>query len=350
MSQNLLQNNASKILIVDDEIFNVDYMQQEIEDLGLDTVCAYNGPEALRKVADEKPDLVLLDIMMPGMNGFEVLTRLKEDPQTRDIPVIIISALSDVKSIVHGIELGAEDYMVKPFNDVLLRARIHNGLQKRRWRLQEITYLQQIEDEKQRVDELLHVILPDAIVSELKSTNRVQPREYSGVAVLFADIIDFTQYCDTHSPLDVLTNLQSLVIAFEQLAVQYSLEKIKTVGDAFMAAGGLLQPLDNPVLNCVQCGIEMIQASTQMPAEWGIRVGIHYGSVMAGLVGKKQYLFDIWGDTVNTAQRIQENGQSNAVNLSKAALDLLTDKFTTSSLGLVEIKGKGPVEIFYVMP
>lgn len=350
MSTNSPESNPAKILIVDDEIFNVDYMQQEIEDLGFDTICAYNGPEALRKVADEKPDLVLLDIMMPGMNGFEVLTRLKEDLQTRDIPVIIISALSDVKSIVHGIELGAEDYMVKPFNDVILRARIHNGLQKRRWRLQEITYLQQIEEEKQRVDELLHVILPDAIVSELKSTNRVQPREYAGVAVLFADIIDFTQYCDTHSPLDVLTNLQSLVIAFEQLAVQYSLEKIKTVGDAFMAAGGLLQPLDNPVLNCVSCGLEMIQVASQIPAEWRVRVGIHYGSVMAGLVGKKQYLFDIWGDTVNTAQRIQENGKSDAVNLSKVAVDQIVGNFAANSLGPVEIKGKGSVEIFYVEP
>lgn len=350
MSANFPETSPSKILIVDDEIFNVDYMQQEIEDLGFDTICAYNGPEALKKVADEKPDLVLLDIMMPGMNGFDVLTRLKEDPQTRDIPVIIISAMSDVKSIVHGIELGAEDYMVKPFNDVLLRARIHNGLQKRRWRLQEVTYLQQIEEEKQRVDELLHVILPDAIVSELKSTNRVQPREYSGVAVLFADIIDFTHYCDTHSPLDVLTNLQSLVIAYEQLAVQHSLEKIKTVGDAFMAAGGLLQPLENPVLNCVRCGLQMIQIANQIPAEWGIRVGIHYGSVMAGLVGKKQYLFDIWGDTVNTAHRIQENGKPDAVNLSKAALDNIAGQFSANSLGPVEIKGKGAVEIFYIEP
>ena len=345
-----MNNSAARILIVDDEIFNVDYMEQEIQDLGFETVCAYDGPEALEKVSSEKPDLVLLDIMMPGMNGYEVLSRLKDDPQTRDIPVIIISALSDMHNIVRGIELGAEDYLVKPFNDVLLRARIHNSLQKRSWRLQEIQYLQQIEEEKQHVDELLHVILPEAVVLELKATNHVEPREHPNVAVLFADVVDFTPYCGQHSPQDVLSNLQALVVAYEQLAVKHSLQKIKTVGDAFMAAGGLLQPLENPVRNCVECGIEMIEVARQIPAGWQIRVGIHYGSVIAGLVGKQQYLFDIWGDTVNLAQRMENNGKINAVNLSSAALERIHGQFNTKSLGLVEIKGKGAQEIFYIEP
>lgn len=341
---------TAKILIVDDEPLNVDYLEQEIDDLGYVSVCAYNGQEALQKVAAEVPDLILLDIMMPILNGFEVLARLKDNPQTRDIPVIIISAMTDMQSIVKGIELGAEDYLGKPFNDVLLHARIHNCLQKRRWRLQEIQYLQEIETEKQRVNELLHVILPDAIVTELKTHNRVEPRDYPHVAVLFADVVDFTPYCGQHPPQEVLSNLQELVAAYEELAVKHTLQKIKTVGDAFMAAGGLLQPLENPVLNSIRCGQEMIQIARHLSAGWKIRVGIHCGSVIAGVVGKQQYLFDIWGDTVNTAQRIENYGRVGLVNLSRTAWETVKEEIPACANDRIEIKGKGLVEIFYVEP
>ena len=138
-------NTRPKILIVDDEPFNVDYLEQELEDLECDTVSAANGQEALAQVAAESPDLVLLDIMMPIMDGFEVLARLKADSATRDIPVIIISAMSDLPSVVRGIKHGAEDYLPKPFDPVLLQARIGASLDKKRYRDQEVEYLRQVE-------------------------------------------------------------------------------------------------------------------------------------------------------------------------------------------------------------
>jgi class 3 adenylate cyclase len=168
--------------------------------------------------------------------------------------------------------------------------------------------------------------------------------------VLFADVVDFTSYCDHNSPQDVLSNLQALTASYEDLALKYDLQKIKTVGDAFMAAGGLLQPLDNPVLNSVHCGLEMIQVACQIPAGWDVRVGIHYGTVIAGLIGKRQYLFDIWGDTVNTAQRIEHYGRPGAVNLSRPARDQIAPNLPAQSLGTLEIKGKGALEIFYIEP
>lgn len=135
----------SLILIVDDEPFNVDYLEQELEDLGHDTISAANGQEALAQVAAVSPDLVLLDIMMPIMDGFQVLERLKAGKVTRDIPVIVISAAHDVESVVRGIEQGAEDYLPKPFDPVLLQARINASLEKKRYRDQEIEYLRQVE-------------------------------------------------------------------------------------------------------------------------------------------------------------------------------------------------------------
>ena len=138
-------NERAKILIVDDEPFNVDYLEQELEELNFDTISASNGQEALDQVQAEAPDLVLLDIMMPIMDGFEVLSRLKASSSTRDIPVIIISANNDLQSIVRGVKQGAEDYLPKPFEPVLLQARIDASLTKKRFRDQEIEYLHQVE-------------------------------------------------------------------------------------------------------------------------------------------------------------------------------------------------------------
>ena len=133
------------ILIVDDEPFNVDYLEQELEDLEYDTVNAMDGAEALQQVAATNPDMILLDIMMPVMDGFETLDRLKANEAWRDIPVVIISAMNDINSIARGIEAGAEDYLPKPFDPTLLEARLYAGLEKKRLRDQEIEYLRQVE-------------------------------------------------------------------------------------------------------------------------------------------------------------------------------------------------------------
>ena len=136
-----------KILIVDDEPFNVDYLEQELEELEYETSCALNGREALDKVRLEPPDLILLDIMMPVMDGFEVLARLQADPVTRDVPVIVISANSDLPSMVKGIQLGAEDYLPKPFEPTLLRARIASSLEKKHLRDLQQMYMKSLQRE-----------------------------------------------------------------------------------------------------------------------------------------------------------------------------------------------------------
>lgn len=156
-------NVRPRILIVDDEPFNLDYLEQELDDLGCDSVRAASGAEALEKTASESPDLILLDVMMPQMDGFQVLTRLKADASTRSIPVIIISAQNDLPSIVKGIEAGAEDYMPKPFNPTLLQARLKNGLEKKRLRDQEQLYLRALERELEIGREIQAGFLPEEL-------------------------------------------------------------------------------------------------------------------------------------------------------------------------------------------
>ncbi|MCP4360004.1 MAG: response regulator [Chloroflexi bacterium] len=335
-----------KILIVDDEPFNVDYLEQELEDLHYDTVSATNGQEALAKVMTESPDVILLDIMMPIMDGFEVLSHLKSDPYTRDIPVIVISAANDLTRVVKGIEMGAEDFLPKPFDHVLLRARISASLEKKQWHDREKSYIQQIEAEKARADELLRVILPEAIIDELKATNRVRPRLYNNVAVIFADVVSFTPYCDSHSLKEIVHNLQQMIAVYETAALEFDLQKIKTDGDSFMAVAGLFSKLDNPVLNCIQCGWQIIDLAGRLPDPWQIRVGIHVGPVLGAILGHRQYLFDVWGDTVNTAQRIESYGAANAVNLSRNAWLSVADQVLGESSGMIEVKGKGRLEIY----
>lgn len=152
-----------RILIVDDEPFNVDYLEQELDDLGYDTLAAANGLQALELVERELPDMLLLDIMMPGMDGFEVLRQLKAAAAWRDIPVVIISALTDMDSIVHGIELGAEDYLPKPFNPLLLNARLASGLGRKRLRDLEKRYLHSLERELEIGHRIQSGFLPDGL-------------------------------------------------------------------------------------------------------------------------------------------------------------------------------------------
>lgn len=152
-----------KILIVDDEPFNIDYLEQELEDLEYETVSAANGREALDQVTAEHPDVILLDIMMPEMNGFQVLERLKADKELRNLPVIIISALNELTNVVQGIELGAEDYLPKPFEPVLLRARLEACLEKKRLRDQEQLYLKGLERELEIGRQIQAGFLPEAL-------------------------------------------------------------------------------------------------------------------------------------------------------------------------------------------
>jgi CheY-like chemotaxis protein len=339
---------SGRILVVDDNEMNRDVLSRRLERQGHSVVTAEDGAKALEVLREKEIDAVLLDIMMPNMDGYQVLEAMKADPQLRHVPVIMITAVDAVESVVRCIQMGAEDYLPKPFNKDILKARLTSCLERKRLRDQEAALLRQLAAEKARSDELLHVILPDAIVEELKATNEVRPRRFENVAVLFSDIVGFTKYCDKSPPEEVVAHLQTLTTAFEEIALRHRVQKIKTIGDAFMATAGLLEPVDNPVLHCVRCGLEMVEATKASPPAWSLRVGIHVGPVMAGVVGKRQYLFDLWGDTVNTAQRMESNAPSDGVAVSAAAWEQIAHVCTGESLGRLVAKGKGEMEIYRV--
>lgn len=336
---------TGNILVVDDNGINRDILRRQLEIQGHQVAEASDGTDALELLAAGDFDLILLDIVMQRMNGFEVLSRVKAGEKLRDIPVIMISALDEMEIVARCIELGAEDYLPKPFNPVVLKARVSTCLEKRRLRQREASHLRQIEQEKKRADELLHVILPPDIVAELKTTNVVAPRRYDNVAILFADIVNFTPYCDKHSAEEVLSNLQKLVVTWEDIALKHRVQKVKTIGDAFMAACGLFGDCEKPVINCVRCGLEMIAATHDLQIGWDVRIGINVGSVVGGVLGRRQYLFDLWGDAVNTAARMESHGVPGAITLSPMAWNQIAPVSCGASLGTVAVKGKGEMEM-----
>ncbi|MGZ0246782.1 MAG: adenylate/guanylate cyclase domain-containing protein [Alphaproteobacteria bacterium] len=337
------------VLVVDDNEDNRYTLTRRLNRLGYANLTeAVDGRAALDALAADKFDLVLLDIMMPEMNGYEVLEHIKADMSLRDIPVIMISAVDEMESVVRCIELGAEDYLSKPFNATLLKARVGASLDKKKLRDQEASYLERIEREQQRSDELLHAILPEGAVRELKSTNEVQPRRYDDVAVMFCDIVSFTAYCEQNPPEKVVGELQELVCRFEDIVFENGLEKIKTIGDAFLATADLLRKVDDPVIAAVRAGRAMVSASQEMDPGWQVRVGVHFGPVVAGIVGRRQFMFDLWGDTVNVAARVSDQAAPGSVVLSGDAWMQIRHAASGQSRGMVPLKGRGEMELVEV--
>jgi adenylate cyclase len=335
-----------RILIVDDEPLNVDLLEQELELLGHDTITASDGAAALQILTRQPLDLMLLDIMMPQLDGYEVLARIKSDVELRHVPVIMISALDQLESVVRCIELGAEDYLPKPFEPVLLKARIGACLEKKRWHDRERAYRREIERERERADRLLHVILPAPAVVELKASDRIAPRRHDDVVVMFADIVDFTAYCETHPAEHMVENLDRLARDCEALMSAHGLEKIKTVGDGFLTTGNLLQPLDDPVMASVRCALAMVTTAAANPAKWKLRVGIHVGPVVAGVVGQSKFSFDLWGDAVNVAARLSGLGSNAAIHLSEEAWARVEGRCHCAPLGPIAFKGGRRIVVY----
>ena len=228
-------SDRKTILIVDDTPTNIGIISSVLKD-SFRTKVATNGEKALVLAsADDRPDLILLDITMPGMDGYEVCRRLKANPATSSIPVIFLTAKTEDEDERLGFDVGAVDYVHKPFSAPIMLARVktHLALQ---------AALQQARESQKQADELLYCLLPEAAAEEIRNIGTVIPRRYNDVAVLFCDVVNLTSYCDKHEPEEVVSRLDALFVAFERVAAAHGLEKIKTIGDAFMAAAGFSSP------------------------------------------------------------------------------------------------------------
>lgn len=479
MSSHQSEVHRGDILVVDDTPDNLRLLATMLTDKGYEVRSVISGKMALMGIQSAPPDLILLDVNMPQMNGYEVCKQLKADPKTREIPVIFISALDEVADKIKGFQVGGVDYITKPFHveEVLARVEKQITIQHLQRQLQKeirdrkiaeekyrsivenavngicqitpsgrllsanyalarllgyasiaelintITDIQQLYVEPQRRAEfiaymkryetvsdfesqiyrkdgtkiwisenmrtvrdqdgqvlyyegtvqditerkqteaellyqrrkaelLLLNVLPQPIAERLKRGSQTIADSFSDAAILFADIVDFTGLAATLEPTQLVKLLNDVFSVFDQLVERYGLEKIKTIGDAYMAVGGVPLPHPGALAAIADLALDMQREVSQFQRQDGsplsLRIGINHGPVIAGVIGTRKFIYDLWGDAVNVASRMESQGEPGKIQVTETVYQQLRHAYHLVPRGEVAIKGKGKMQTYWL--
>jgi adenylate cyclase len=363
-----------------------------------------NGKEAFGLVEREKPSLIITDVEMPDMNGFEFCRLVKSRPDLRDIPVIICSSLSRPEDIMTGIEVGADGYVTKPYDKKYLMYRVHALLNNPISSNEEITPLtihyagkdftimadrlhilnmllstyenslkqynelvnaqielkklnKSLDISKKETENLLLNILPLKVARELQRVGRTSPEKYESATILFTDFKGFTKLSESISTEELIAQLDTFFSYFDSIIQIHGIEKIKTIGDAYMCVSGIPEPNPNHAVQMVKAAIEILDYmrivnmvnETKGFASWQIRIGINSGPISAGVVGTKKFCYDIWGDSVNVASRMESSGEPGKINISGTTYELIKDHFHCEHRGKIQAKNKGEIDMYFVV-
>jgi adenylate cyclase len=480
MSSHPSKTGWGSILVIDDTLDNLRLLTALLKTQGYEVRAFTNGQMALASAKAKSPDLILLDINMPDMNGYETCRRFKAETKTQDVPIIFISVLDEVLDKMQAFAAGGVDYITKPFQlqEVLARIETHLNLRRLqqqlqdqntrlqvaeekyrsifenaiegifqitpagrylsanpalariygcespqdlidgmtdtrqklyirpgRWEelkaylryygeitgsesaiyrkdgsviwveeniravgdadktplyyegmVQDITERREAEEElrvqRQRAERLLVNILPPVIAEQLKQGQPTIANNFDQVTVLFADLVDFTALSTRVGATELVKLLNHIFSIFDQLVDRYNLEKIKTIGDSYMAAGGIpIARLDHAEA-IADLALDMQQSILSTRSDNGepfqLRIGINSGSVVAGVIGTKKFAYDLWGDTVNVASRMESQGESGRIQVAPSTYELLKDKYLFTERGAIDIKGKGKMNTYWL--
>jgi PAS domain S-box-containing protein len=481
-----------RILIVDDSQTNIDYLMHILKRDDYLIATSKNGSNAITKAKGNSFDLILLDVIMDGIDGFCVCSELKKYPTTRDVPIIFLTSLSDPQHITKGFECGAIDYVKKPFNHAELIARVQTHLELKRskdiiaeknkqleetnkeleklslvasktsnsviisghsgqveWvndgfsrltgytldeyvNLKDNNFITWIDNdnianeikrcitlkqpvvystqsktksgankwiqttltpildhngdisklvaigsdissiklaeqeikkkhrelmfEKERSEKLLLNILPRETAEELKKNGKANTKYYDLASVLFTDFKGFTKISEMMSPEQLVNELDNYFKKFDEIIENYDLEKIKTIGDSYMCAGGIPRKSKSNPFKIILAGLEILRLSLKMNSLqeqknqqiWNLRIGIHSGELITGVVGEKKFAYDIWGDTVNTASRMESSGEICKVNISGTTYNIVKEFFECTYRGKIAAKNKEDIDMYFV--
>jgi len=349
----------AKLLIVDDQAVNVLLLERLLSGAGYTDISSTQNPtEVMELHRQNKYDLILLDLNMPEMDGFQVMKGLKEIETEGTLPVLVITAQPNEK--LRALEFGALDFLSKPFEIAEVLARVQNLLQVRMLHLETQKLYDQVLLAQNLSEMLLNNVLPHAIAERLKGRcmltathlNQAIVDSYANVTVLFADIVGFTAFSQGVSPEFMVSVLNDIFTRFDNIADQCGLEKIKTIGDCYMAAAGLPVVVLDHADRAARMSLDMLiaiqdfNASSQYPLN--IRIGISSGAAVAGVIGKSKFLYDLWGDVVNTASRMETHGIAGRIQMSEATRQALSQPFSLEHRGIIDVKGKGEMSTWFL--
>jgi len=346
-----MKENKIKILIAEDEYIVAMDIKKLLEKIGYEvTSFIHTGEEAVKRAGTDLPDLVLMDIMLSGtMDGIEAAKIIKEK---YDIPIVYLTALTDEQTLHKAKITEPGGYLLKPFDERGLRSAIEIALYKAKMETQLKIKTKELQEEKNKTDELLHHILPKEIIKELKQNGNVNPRHYQMISILFTDFQGFRHISNSLPPNELVSELNEIFFSFDLIIEKYGLEKLKTLGDTYMIGGGLPKESNDHAVKVISAGLDMIdfleKRNKNTDVKWLMRVGVNSGQVVAGVVGTNKFSYDVWGDTVNIASRMETNSEPGKINISGSTYELIKEYFDCEYRGKLSAKGKGEIDMYFV--
>ncbi len=350
-----MSKSKIKILLVDDMDIIIEIIISHLKTMGQDFIYlkAHNGRDACKMASQNIPDLIIMDWEMPKMNGIEALGLLKKNNLLKDIPVIISSGFSDSINVRQAMDAGAIDYIRKPIDSIELIARVKSVLALQN-KFNELKKKQiEFEIEKKKVEKMLEGLMPPKILEEIKHTGTSKPKRYKSSSVMFIDLVDFTTKSKQMSPKRLINELNDIFSSFDKIIAKNKCTRIKTIGDAYLAVCGLPEETEQHhqrIINAAFLCMEFItRRNTFNPIKWELRIGINSGEIIGSLIGFENYLFDVFGETVNTAARIQSFVNPMVIACGKNTYEQTKNDYIFESYGNPNLKGLGEVGIYHII-
>ena len=348
--QRITATDPGFILAVDDLQENRELVARYLSRSGHIVVTAAGGEEALRTLDQADVDVVLLDLVMPDMDGREVLRRIKEHPDWRATPVIVISGRQDMEGIIECIEAGADDYLFKPFNPVLLQARIKAGIERKRWHDREELYRQQLERNEKFIRATFGRYLSDEIVTDI--LERPEGLELGGdlrrVTIMMSDIRGFTTLSEQLEPAQVVTMINRYLAAMTDIIMAHQGTIDEFIGDAILAVFGAPQRRDDDADRAVQCALEMqgaMEEINRLNREDGLPeistgIALNTGDVIAGNIGsERRSKYGFVGHPMNVTSRIEDATAGGEILVSDSTLQALDSRYPVGRSQELSVKG-----------
>lgn len=337
-------NNLISVLIIEGHVKTAEALSAILRDNNTVFIHVESAEEALSVIDNIEIGIVLLNIDTPYFNETNFLDHLRQNKDTEDIYTIVYSdSLTSATNFVKGLNEGAVDYFTKPFNPNLIKAKIN---------VYKSFYLKD-----RKIEQLLSNILPQKVIESYEEKGYYEPKKVKNGVVMFTDFVSFSNHSSHLRALPLLRKLDVYFTKFDEIIERFRLEKIKTIGDAYMALAGVNRDLPHPIVRACLAALEIRnwiinknEAAKALDLSfWDIRIGIHAGPLVSGVIGQKKITFDVWGDTVNIANRTEQNSHPNEVNVTKPIAEAIEQYFDLEQRGEMEIpKRGGTFEMFFI--